>query len=185
MNNLSKALVGFGSVIVITLVGLIIGYYTSPTFKNWVDINIFKQKEPEPVKDETEDVVVEETGEDVVVEEEPDEDVVVEEEPDGTVSYTEHQKSRFYQNKTNTTTGGDGSLILPAETSLLSSKALCTADLGCLGIQRTCTTTDTPDYPNSCPDEYRRWVVANEETTPEMRLATIGGGSPSVVYIKN
>ena len=68
-----------------------------------------------------------------------------------------------------------------------AAKALCTSDLGCLGIQRTCTGDQytQPNYPDSCSQEYRRWVVSNQGTTPEERLSTIGGGSAAVVYLKD
>ena len=80
---------------------------------------------------------------------------------------------------------GTGTGTLPADTYLTAAKSLCTSDLGCLGIQRTCDTPNDPNYPDSCPQEYRRWVVSNQGTTPEDRLATIGGGSPPVIYLKD
>jgi hypothetical protein len=36
------------TLVVITLIGLVIGYFTSPTFKKWVNTNIFNKKKPEP-----------------------------------------------------------------------------------------------------------------------------------------
>ena len=106
--------------------------------------------------------------------------------PNNATTYTQHLKTRFYGGKTETHAGGPGTLM-PGETSLSESKILCTNDLGCLGIQQTCTREqyESPNYPDSCSQEYRRWVVGNEETTPEDRQATIGGGSYSVVYLKD
>lgn len=106
--------------------------------------------------------------------------------PNNAATYTQHLKTRFYGGKTETHADGPGTLM-PGETSLSESKILCTNDLGCLGIQQTCTREqyESPNYPDSCSQEYRRWVVENEETTPEDRQATIGGGSYSVVYLKD
>ena len=94
------------------------------------------------------------------------------------VTYTEHQTKRFSPGLTQNATGGPGTMTSPAETSLTAAKALCTGDLGCLGILRKCSA-------DSCTDQYTRWVVSNQETTPEERLATLGGGTHNVVYLKD